>query len=554
MGEEEVKRKRGNPITKYFKETFRRHTGAEYSELLTRGMKGEGDLNRKYPWAYIRLFALIFVLFAVFLLIVRFTSNELFVPTITVLASLCFNFPFLVLLFELYPKRDISFMSVCLALLLGGTTANVLAQIMFNIFPPANAWLSAVYSGFFEELPKMLAVIAVIIAMRKNSPLAGFLLGAAVGCGFSIVEDMGYIFTEANEMPFMNLTTIINVSVARGFSAFCTHTLWTAAIGWAYCHFTRHFANVAFYGVTLLSCGLHIAWDLPLKGVAIGFIYAGCVIVALTECSLILYFERRKVFAERKLLSTDLYKNDVAVNQIWEQAAQEEQEQRSLNKNDPLFWKHWGQVAVSLGAVLMAIIGVLYCSIPFRETYGTQTFKDAESFISFMQDGRVFDYVENRQYDSHNTADDIRTFPDTVIQPEVGADGYLYGYVYTVNHDNVSGNDYYFPVTVSVTVKNDLGVDTVYYKEDVYQGGKPYAAFFRINSDVTGYNFTSNGDVTVFIYNADFVRDLSEWRYLSLFCTFAGIFGAVTVCYISLTIKSWRVKKQCLTTDVSSAK
>ncbi|MDE6790848.1 MAG: PrsW family intramembrane metalloprotease, partial [Clostridia bacterium] len=180
-----------NVIANFFKQTFRRHSGEEYSELLTRGMRGDGGVNKKYPWAYIRLFALMLVLYAVFLLIVRFTSNELFIPTITVLASCCFNLSFLLFLYELYPKKDLSFMSVCLALLMGGAMANVISQILFNIFSSDNPWLRAVYTGFFEELPKAAAVIAVIVTSRKNSPLAGFLMGAAVGCGFSIVEDMG---------------------------------------------------------------------------------------------------------------------------------------------------------------------------------------------------------------------------------------------------------------------------------------------------------------------------------------------------------------------------
>ena len=196
-----------NSIAVFFRQTFRHHGGGEYSELLTRGLQSEnnGGLNKKYPWAYVRLFTLIFVLFAIFLLIIRFTSNELFVPMVTLLGALSFNLPFLLLLFELYPKKDLSFMFVLLAMLIGGAGSNVLAQILFNIFVPANRWMHAVYSGFFEELSKAAATVLIIVVARKNSPLIGFITGAAVGCGFSIAEDMGYIFVQANEMPFVNL-------------------------------------------------------------------------------------------------------------------------------------------------------------------------------------------------------------------------------------------------------------------------------------------------------------------------------------------------------------
>ena len=546
-----------NVIAVFFRQTFRRHSGEEYSELLTRGMRGDGGVNKKYPWAYIRLFTLMLILYAVFLLIVRFTSNELFIPTIDVLASCCINLSFLLFLYELYPCRDLSFMSVCLAMLLGGAMANIISQILFNLFPSANPWLKAVYSGFFEELPKAVAVIVVIVTSRKNSPLAGFLLGAAVGCGFSIVEDMGYIFIQANEMPVMNLTTIIEVSVARGASAVCTHTLWTAAVGWAYCHFKRHLANIAFYLITILSCGLHICWDLPLGNIALGFVYAGCALVASVECVLILCFERKKVYSQNALPMEELYKNVAAVREMFEQAEQEDLAVKSLSKNDPLYWKHWGHLSVALGMFLMAIIAICYCSIPFRETYGSEVFTNSEEFRIFMQEGIEFNYNDNRQYDDSATTISDPEIADRVFQIEYN-DGIEYRYIYTKNRDDYSQKYYYFPVTVWAIVGEDSeyykeGNANVYYKEDVYNDGKLYASFFRVNGSVTGYNFRRNGDVEVFIYNPAFVRDLSDWKYLSLFCTFAGLFGISAVCYISLFIKSWRVKKLCSTENASFA-
>lgn len=542
-----------NAIAEFFRQTFRRHGGGEYSELLTRGLNGGNrqGVNRKYPWAYVRLFALVFVLFAVFLLIIRFTSNELFVPAVTFLGAVCFNLTFLLLLFELYPKRDLSFMAVVLAMLIGGAGSDVLAQILFNIFPPANSWLHAVYAGFFEELSKAAAVALVIVVSRKNSPLAGFILGAAVGCGFSIVEDMGYIFVQANEMPFVNLTTVIELAVSRGLSAVCTHTLWTAAIGWAFCRFKRHFANLAVYAITLLSCGLHICWDLPLNNLALGFIYAGCASVALVECILILHSGRKKAFEEAAFDAAALYKNESAVNEAWEQAEQESLAVKSLDKTDARYWRYCGHFTLALAAFLMAVVGVLYCSIPFRETYGTQEFRDSESFISFMQNGMEFDCVKyNRQYVYGYETEPAGS--GRVVQSETGDDGVIYSYFYTENIDPVGGNTYYYPETVYATVVTENGTVT-YHKEDVYYRGELYASYFLVNNTVIGSYFGQDGNLNVIIYNPAFVRDLSDWKYLSLFCVFAGIAGVAGVCYISLVIKSWRVKKLCSTENVSSA-
>lgn len=534
-----------NAITEYFKQTFRRHGGGEYSELLTRGLHGgERGLNKKYPWAYVRLFALIFVLFAVFLLIIRFTSNEIFVPTVTLLGAVCFNLAFLLLLYELYPKKDLSFMVVLLALLIGGAGSNVFSQILFSIFKPSNAWLHAVYSGFFEELSKAAAVAFVLLTARKETPLAGFILGAAVGCGFSITEDMGYIFLQANEMPYVNLTTIIEISLARGVSAVCTHTLWTAAIGWALSRFKRHRANLAVYGVTLLSCGLHILWDLPLSNLALGFIYASCASVALIECTLIIHFQRKKAFSSER--PKDLYKNEEAVNELWQEAEQEQLARESLEKTDPKYWRYWGHFTLALAAFLMAVISVLYCSLPFRETYGAQSFRDSDSFVAFMQNGVEFEYDENRGYDPN--AESVPS-GEYVIQLVTGGDGYTYGYMYLPRYDDVLETFYYFPYSISVYIDG-----VAHAKEDVYDDGLLYASFFRLRTDVTGFYFEPTRDeITVILYNPAFERDLSDWKYLSLFCAFSAITGGALIIYAALVIKSWKVKKLCTTNNVSSA-
>ncbi len=526
-----------NRIKYFFRQTFRRHTGSEYSELLTRGLHGEKGVNRKHPWAYCRLFALIFILLAIFLLIVRFTYNELFSPTIIVLASTCFNLSFILFLYELYPERDLSFLAVVLAMLIGGAAANVISQILFDLFPPPDEWLSAVYSGFFEELPKAGATLAVIIVCRKRSPLSGFIFGAAVGCGFSIVEDMGYIFIRANEISALNLTTVIEIAFSRGATALCTHTLWTGAIGWVFNHEKKYLANIVLYPMLLLSCGLHIAWDLPLPPIALGFVYAGCAAVALTEATIIIVRERRKVFnaAARDEDETD-----------------SNADEDTLQKTDPAYWSHWGHVSLVVALVLMAVIADCYCAVPFRERYGTAIFRDSESFVSYMQDGAELD-TSDRAYDYSDSENDTVSGEYTV--QNVTAEAAIKGKTCAVTYEY-----WYYGTTKKYLYKVAVGIDdgslqNTYFREDIYNGGELYASFFRLTDDVvTGYNFDSLGNITVFIYDADYVRDLTDIRYLWLFCTFGGIVGAAAVCYISLKIKSWRVKQLCSTDNASSAK
>lgn len=530
-------------IKYFFMQTFRRRSGTEYSELLTRGLRSGTGVNRTYPWAYLRLFATFFILYAVFLLIIRFTGNELFDSAVTMLASVMFNLPFLCLMFELYPKKDFSFITVLFVMLIGGTAACVISQALFNLFPSPDKWLAAVYAGFFEELSKTVVTVLAIVMARKRSPLAGFLVGAAVGCGFSVVEDMGYIFIMSNELPAMNLTTIINVSVSRGFTAFCTHTLWTALTGWAYTRFNRHLYNVFTYLVLIAICCLHICWDLPLELSAQGLVCTACIIVSAASGIAVIVYERKVVFRAAGVKHTDesYYRFD----------------RTTIDERHYLYWKHWGHFTLALGAFIMAVISVIYCSIPFRETYGTETFTDSKQFVAFMQDNYEFEIEDDRAYNEHDTSGDKdKTTVDGVltgVTQTVVIDGVKYYYRYNVIYDEISKNHYYMLTNVYVEVKSKEGAFITYGKEDVYNNGKLFASFFRINGNVTGYNFESNGDITVFIYDANFVRDLSSPRYVALFSTFAGVFGVSLICYIGLEIKSRKVKKLCSTKNASSA-
>lgn len=573
-------------ISYFFRQTFRRHSGAEYSELLTRGMRGVKGVNRKYPWAYLRLFALLFILLAVYILVVRFTSNGLYEPTITAVAGICFNLPFLVLIYELYPHRDLTLMTVFLAALLGGAGSHVAAQILFNIIPAPNAWLKAVMSGFFEELPKAVATVLVILGARRRSPLAGFVLGAAVGCGFSIVEDMGDIFTLSNQLPVMNLTSIITISLTRGLTAFCTHILWSAAIGWVYSLYNKWLASVSFWLVTLLSCGLHICWDLPLNNLAGGFVCAGCVIVIAVECILILVKERKRVFDPKPKEAPQPASEEVAVgeqlsfsdNVLPEVVPHEglpdnpkpetpyyfDEDSKSMNASSYKYWRHWGHLCCMVGAFLMAVVGIIYCAIPFQETYGTKSFKNAEAFVSFMQDGHEIDAEEvgNRTYNPGVDGSEFNPLDEFTLAGNrlqyVEDNGYTFVYEYYAEYDYVMHRNYFMLVSVNVVID---GVS--HMKEDVYYQGELYASFFRLTkSEVTGINISATDrtedvrerNVTVFVYDPTFVRDLTDWEYASFFIALGVIAAASSICAVSFKLKSWRVKKLCQSKTASSAK
>jgi RsiW-degrading membrane proteinase PrsW (M82 family) len=531
-------------IKRFFVQTFRRHGSWEYSEFLTRGIrKSKRTVHKQYPWVYMRFFALMLVLFAVFLLIIRFTSNDLFSPTVMLLSATVFNLPFLLLLYELYPKNDLSFMVVVAVMLIGGTCADVISQVLYSLFSAPDEWLSAVYTGFFEELSKgVVAIVAIVIAGKKN-PLAGFLMGAAVGCGYSIVEDLGYIFLYASSLPSLNLTTAISLFIERGLTAFCTHILWSGTVGWAYNFFNRRISNACFYLVLAFVCGLHICWDLPLTGIAYDACIAVCVIAIVSVDLVIVHTSRKKIFDE-ELTEEDAQVEQIIFTDNLDGTNEPTATAPAKVAKSPEHYIHSGHLCLSICVFLMAVIAIIYCSVPFRENYYSQTFSSKEEFVAFMQEDnnlvvdkdRAFDATLSDEYNERTVVDGELT----KIKQHVVKDGYDYYYSYNVI--SINGNYYYYFAEVTVQmVKN--GVYTYANAEDIYFDGKLYVSFFRIRDNVSGYNIDSRGNITAFMYDASFERDLSQPQYTVLFYTFAALGGVGLVLYVAFKIKARSVRK-----------
>lgn len=146
-------------IVYFFKETFRYHSKDEYKEIFSRGLDDNGGINGGMPWLYVRAFFALFVLFTVNVLILRLTNNPLFVPSVTFLGGTTVTIPFIILLFELYPKRDVSLLMLLGVLVGGGTLAIALSQIGYGFVSVKNRWLSAVFTGILEEVCKIIPAI-----------------------------------------------------------------------------------------------------------------------------------------------------------------------------------------------------------------------------------------------------------------------------------------------------------------------------------------------------------------------------------------------------------
>ena len=95
--EAQRKGRRVERIKKWFCETFRTHTKEEYKEFLTRGFDGSDRVNKVYPWAYMRMLVLCFLLFAVTTFFMYISNNAISYPTMVFLGALLINLPFMTL-------------------------------------------------------------------------------------------------------------------------------------------------------------------------------------------------------------------------------------------------------------------------------------------------------------------------------------------------------------------------------------------------------------------------------------------------------------------------
>ncbi len=217
--EKPVKTSVGSRIKFFFKETFRPHSKEEYAEVFTRGLGANcsEEVARKLPWLYIRVFALNLVLFAITAITFRVARYSADYLTAILFGGLLFNIPLCILFFELYPKRDLSLLKLFAVLVIGGVVSTILItlgyEFIYSTDSEPNAWISTLWVGFWEEFIKGAVAIAAIALLKRKDPLLCFLIGFAVGTGYSFTEDLGYIYSLSRSD---GVSWLVLTSVGRG--------------------------------------------------------------------------------------------------------------------------------------------------------------------------------------------------------------------------------------------------------------------------------------------------------------------------------------------------
>ena len=510
-------------ITYFFKETFRAHSKAEYREIFSRGLNEDNSgVTGAFPWLYVRAFFALLILFTINVVILRVSESSLFVPSVTFLGGITFTVPFIILLYELYPKREISLFLLIAVLVGGGTLSVVLSQIGYMLIPVNSKVALAVVAGILEEVSKAItAIIAKAIFKQKNR-YACFLIAAAVGAGFSIIEDMGYIFyySNLNTVDYSSDTVaILTLFTDRGLSSFCTHVLWTGAIGWSLSLMKRPLRSVGVL-IFLSSIALHICWDLPLEGWLEGLDIILCVIIAAAINISIVHKARINTLAE-----------EVDLTNLNEQIIAQAKQMGELMR-----FRNAGNLTFALTCTFLSVIILVLCAMPIGMDYKTRDYESVEEFIAYVQGGYNLKadmdraLVEEDSYYMEHLEDDKITY---VVQ-KVYHDGYdgIYLYEYYMSYPSK-------PYRISVEL-DDGGIFFVIPCTEFKFGNKKVWAF-EINS-LRGYKYNeTNGTVTA-------VTDAEEFEgYELLIALCAAAFAIAAGCaviLISFKIKLGRLNNE----------
>ena len=511
-------------IAYFFKETFRAHSMAEYREIFSRGLNENNEgITGAFPWLYVRAFFALFMLFTINTLVLRTTNNALYVPSVTFLGGITFTVPFIVLLFELYPKRDISLFVIISVLVGGGTASGVITQIGYALIKVNNGWLTAILAGVLEEFSKAVVAVIAIIIFRQKNPYACFLIAATVGAGFSIIEDMGYIFYYSDRYVFYyhsDIQATVALFVNRGLSSFCTHVLWTGAIGWSYSLTSRRYRSVRS-AILFLSIALHVCWDFPLEGIWQVIDIAVCVIVAAALNLTIVHKARINTLSKEIDLT---HANEVIIRE-------------AKQMGERLRFTNAANLTFALTCTLLSVIILLLCSMPIGMEYQSEEYDSKEDFIVYIEGGfnlkKDFDrsYVEKEDggvnVEEHYIANENSELQlGYVVQKEVyeGFDGeYYYGY-------DLENKDTPFEISVELFVN---GKSTRILCTEYELGGTVMA--FSVNEDsLIDYHYNKDGTVTAVTAAEEF----TGYNLLIALCaTGCAIAGGSTVTLVAFRLK-----------------
>lgn len=229
-------------LKKFAYETFRPHSFEEYAEVFTRGRAeyspsadGTQVVHDKtpYPWLYSRVF--LFSLFLFTFLCVGYSATGLNFTTVAAAGGVFADLTFIVLLYETYPKRDLPLLLPIALLFAGGLLSTTVSYFFYGIGRFYTPYIHQAWTAFVEETSKaLITIIFLLIFKKKRDPMFCFLVGAAVGGGYSAFENMWYMYTDGFVYSAsQELSRAMQTGLWRALGTPFSHAAWAALFGWA---------------------------------------------------------------------------------------------------------------------------------------------------------------------------------------------------------------------------------------------------------------------------------------------------------------------------------
>ena len=164
---------------------------------------------------------------------------------------------------EKYDRTGISFHTLALTFLAGGTIGVMGAMVVYLL----TGITFAVLAGLAEEPGKLLATSWRWRHPAYDRPMDGLILGTVAGFGFAVVETAGYglrALLQGDSLK-MGMEGLLLTMVVRGLTSPFCHGLWTGilAAGFWQCgrSLKRAVRSKVFWIAAAWAVGLHALWN-----------------------------------------------------------------------------------------------------------------------------------------------------------------------------------------------------------------------------------------------------------------------------------------------------
>lgn len=202
-------------------------------------------------------------------------SNQQFFKLIQAIGLfLLYIIPFVILLIFLYKRWEQRLYTLPLTLFIGYFSTGWLAgetnewasyQIIHRLGNNAIVinWLDALTAPVIEEIIKLIGVVMIVYLLNPKTLKTYLLIGACVGLGFQICEDISYIVNVATE----NIHEIVPQAFNRISGSVTSHWLYTAlfAVGVGSVKIKHAFSIKETLLCLIAPITLHFLWNSPLN-------------------------------------------------------------------------------------------------------------------------------------------------------------------------------------------------------------------------------------------------------------------------------------------------